>query len=137
MMPVPPVAGQAPHPQGMMPQPAQSPPAGISPATQPTRNAGYEIAAQKMTGLALLILERAMPLAGSNTPLGNEIHKCIGGLSKHVPAGSVTPADVASQIQQLMLKQQEFGAQKAALAARAQQQQQMPAPQATPMAQAA
>lgn len=135
VMPVPPAA-QMPNPGAMMQQPAQ-PPAGISPATQPTRNAGYEIAAQKMAGLALLIMERAMPLAGSNTPLGNELHKCIGGLAKHVPAGAVTPADIQSQIQQLMLRQQEFGAQKQALAARAMQQQQMPAPQAAPVAQAA
>lgn len=115
----------------MMPQqsPAQTagqhpgtPPSGMSPATGPTQNRGYEVAAQKMVGLALLILESALPMAGAGTPMGNEVHKAIGGLAKHVPPGTVTPQDIQSQMQKMMLKQQQAGAQMAQMKMAQQQQ---------------
>lgn len=84
---------------------------GASPATQPTQNKGYEVAGQKMVGLALLILEQALPLAGAGSEPGKVIHKSIGDLSKLVPPGAVTPQDVQNVLQQLMMKQAQFSQQ--------------------------
>lgn len=77
-----------------------------------------------MVGLALLILEQALPLAGAGTEQGKVIHKSIGDLAKLVPPGAVTPQDVQNVMQQLLLKQQQFG----------QQMQQMRQQQAPPQA---
>lgn len=75
-----------------------------------------------MAGLALLILERALPLAGASGDLGRSIHSAIGQISKHVPPGAVTPADIKNQMEQLMLRQQQFGAQMQRMRAQAAQQ---------------
>jgi len=140
-VPVAPVPTPSPQPVPVAagPAPGQSPaPIGPSPATGPTQNQGYQVAAQKMAGLALLVLEQAMPLAGASSELGKEIHKAIGGIAKHVPPGSVTPADVKNVIQQLLLKQEQFGAQMQRLKSQQAQAQQQPQAGAMPqMAKAA
>lgn len=110
-------------------------PSGSSPATGPTPNQGYAVAAQKMTGLALLVLEHALPLAGAGSELGRDIHSSIGRLARHVPPGTVTPQDVKNVIQQLLIKQEQFQQNVQALRARqAQGQQQGGAPQGAPQA---
>jgi hypothetical protein len=64
-----------------------------------------------MTGMALLVLEQALPLWGAGSEPGRAVHKAIGDLAKFVPPGSVTPADVKNVVQQMLMKQEQFGAQ--------------------------
>ncbi len=109
---------EMPAPQGAVPQPPGSPgqspgqpPPGASPATGPTQNRGYEVAAQKLVGLALIVLEQAGPVAGANTDMGREIYKSISGLAKMVPPGTVTPADIKNVAEQVLMKTQQFQGQ--------------------------
>lgn len=101
---------------------------GSSPATQPTQNRGYEIAAIKMTGMALKVLEMVIPLAGSSSELGRAAMDSLRKLGAFVPPGSVTPADMQNVIQQLMLKQQQGGQMMQRMQAQSARPQQ-PAPQ--------
>lgn len=126
-----------PQPPGAVAPVAAQPhiaPTGSSPATGPTPNQGYAVAAQKMTGLALLVLEQALPLAGAGSELGRDIHSSIGRLARHVPPGTVTPADVKNVVQQLLLKQEQFNQHVQMLRAHQAQAAQHGVPQAPPQA---
>ena len=113
----------------MAPGQGQPPSIGSSPASQPTQNRGNEVAAQKMVGLALLVLEQAGPVAGANTDIGKEVYSSISRLAKLVPPGTVTPADIKRVVEQLMLKQQQFQGQMQQMrGAQAQGQGQQPHP---------
>jgi hypothetical protein len=55
-------------------------------------------------GMALMIMEQAVPLAGASSEEGGSLLKSIQMLAKHVPPGSVTPADIQNVAQQVLLK---------------------------------
>jgi len=50
---------------------------------------------------------------GANSPAGQDVTDAIKKLSKHVPPGSVTPADKMNVYQQMMMKTQQQGQQMA------------------------
>lgn len=91
----PPVPGAA--------QSQQSAPFGNSPVSGPTPNKGFEAAALKRVGLVVQQLTQLLPMAGANTDLGQAILKAITSLSKHVPSGSVTPADEKASLERQMM----------------------------------
>lgn len=104
---LPPSPASAPPPPGSAaPAPGQ-PPFGSSPATGATQNPGFQIAGIKKLGLALVMLEEALPLLGAASEPGKDVLSVVSKLAKHVPPGAVTPADIQSQLQQLMVKQQQ------------------------------
>jgi hypothetical protein len=91
----------SPQPGGAVPQPAQKPqqpPMGSSPATGPTANRGYEAAAQQGVGVIIQGLERLLPMVGAASDMGKDILKALSTLSKHVPAGAVTPAAAKNEM---------------------------------------
>ena len=64
-----------------------------------------------MMGMAIMALEQAVPLLGAASEPGKDVLQAITRLSKHVPPGTVTPADVKNMLDALMMKQQQFGQQ--------------------------
>jgi hypothetical protein len=64
-----------------------------------------------MMGMALMALEQAVPLLGANSEPGKDVLQTISRLSKHVPPGTVTPADVKLALEKMMMQQQQFGQQ--------------------------
>jgi hypothetical protein len=82
----------APPPPGQGAQ-GQQAPFGQSPVTGPTPNKGFEAAALKRVGLVVKQLTELLPLAGAGTDVGKDILQAINMLVKHVPSGSVSPAD--------------------------------------------
>jgi hypothetical protein len=73
------------------------------------------VAAIKMTGMALKVLEMVVPLAGASSELGKATMDSLRKLGSFVPPGAVTPADMQNIIQQLMTRQQQFGQNMAAM----------------------
>lgn len=63
----------------------------------------------KMAGMAQKVLEMVIPLAGSSSPLGQTVMKALKEIGAHVPPGAVTPADMQNMIQQLIMRQAQFG----------------------------
>lgn len=119
-MPAPPVP--SPQSPGASAAPQGQPPSGSSPVAQPTQNRGNEVAAQKLVGLALMVLEQAGPISGANTEIGKEVYSSIAKLARLVPPGTVTPADIRQVAQQVLMKTNQFQ----------QQMQQAQKPQAAP-----
>lgn len=98
-----PEAGQ---PAGMgfpRPQPSQNAPMGVSPATGPTPNKGYEAAAQQKTGMVIKQLQEIAVLAGA-TELGKVINEVLGKLLKVVVPGSNSQASDRNAIDQMAMK---------------------------------
>jgi len=86
------------------PQQTQSPPMGVSPATGPTPNKGYEAAAMQRLGLVIKQLTDILPLAGATSDIGKTVLDVLGKLAKHVPAGSNTQASERNAIDQMAMK---------------------------------
>lgn len=63
----------------------------------------------KMAGMGLKVLEMVVPLAGSSSELGKAVMDAIKKIGAFVPPGAVTPADMQNMMQQLMLRQKQFG----------------------------
>lgn len=93
----------------------KGPPFGTSPATQPTPNRGQEMAALQKLALVVRMLEVGVGVFGSRSPVGQDVLKALGILSKHVPPGLSTPASEQNQLQQLAMKNAQAGQQVAAL----------------------
>ena len=91
----------------------QQPPFGVSPATGPTPNKGYEAAAVQKLGMLLKGAETILPLVGSGSEMGKDVLKVITILSKHVQPGAVSPASEKNQIEQMAMRQQQNAAQMA------------------------
>ena len=127
---------QAPTPQPAAGAAQGQPPFGSSPATQPTQNSGYKVAGLKLVGLALMALENSIPMLGAGTPEGSDVLSSIQKMSKHVPPGTITPADVINVAKNIMMKAQQGQQQMQAMQAQKMQQGQMPqaAPQQAPQA---
>jgi hypothetical protein len=86
------------------PQPTSQPPMGVSPATGPTPNKGYEAAAVQKVGTVIKQLEEALPLVGSGTDIGKAILECLNKLGKFAPPGAVSPQAQNNQLQQAQMK---------------------------------
>lgn len=101
MAEAPPAAGGS-----SLPPPSQTsqPPMGVSSATGPTPNKGYEAAAMQRVGLILKMATDALPMAGATTDIGKALLKVINDLSKHVQPGSNTQASERSAIDQMAMK---------------------------------
>jgi len=96
---------------------------GVSPATGPTPNKGYEAAAMQRVGVVLNALTEVLPMAGATSDVGKAILDAIKILAKVVPPGSVSPQGQKNSIdqmqqknaqQQSMMKQMQPGAGGAA-----------------------
>jgi|SRR5581483_311283 len=116
----PPAATPGGSPPGAAAQSGQ-PPMGSSPATQPTQNRGMEMAGIKQVALAVQILERALPLVGTASEVGRDVHQAIGRLAKHAPPGTLNPAAEKNQLQNMMLRSASAGPQIAQMRAAQQQ----------------
>ena len=86
------------------PQQTQSPPMGVSSATGPTPNKGYEAAAMQRLGLVIKQLTDILPLAGATSDIGKTILDVLGKLAKHVPSGSNSQASERNAIDQMAMK---------------------------------
>lgn len=118
------------------PQPQQPPP-GVSQATGPTPNKGYEAAAAQRLGLVVQQLDEIVKLTGASSEIGQTVFEVLKKLLKYVPAGSVSPAAAKNNIEQMAMRNAQQGQQMQALKAQ-QGQQQQPAQQMPPqMAKAA
>ena len=77
---------------------------GVSPATGPTPNKGYEAAALQRVGLVIKQLTEILPMAGATSDVGKTILDVLGKLAKLVPAGSNTQASERNAIDQMAMK---------------------------------
>ena len=77
---------------------------GVSPATGPTPNKGYEAAALQRVGLVIKQLTEILPMAGATSDVGKTILDVLGKLAKHVPSGSNTQASERNAIDQMAMK---------------------------------
>lgn len=105
---------EAPNPSAPGGAQAQ-PPMGVSPATGPTPNRGYEAAGLQQLGMIVKQMERMIPLVGATSEVGKTVIKCLGQLTKHVPAGSVTPAAEKSMAENTMMRATQANQQMQAL----------------------
>ena len=88
---------------------------GVSSATGPTPNKGYEAAAAQRLGLVIKQLEDLIPLAGATTDIGKACLDALNKLVKYVPAGSVSPASAKNNIEQMAMKNAQQNQQMQAL----------------------
>lgn len=58
----------------------------------------------KRVGLAIKQLTETLQLADATTDLGRDIVKAIGMLTKHIPSGSVTPADEKANLERMQMQ---------------------------------
>ena len=107
---MPPTAPAAPQPQAQAPN-------GVSPATGPTPNKGFEAAAAQRLGLVIKQLEELIPLAGATTDIGKACLDALNKLVKYVPPGSVSPASSKNNIEQMAMKNAQSNQQMQALKA--------------------
>ena len=77
---------------------------GVSPATGPTPNKGYEAAAMQRVGLVVKQMTDMLPLVGATSDLGQALMKAISSLAKHVPPGSTSQAQDRNSIDELARK---------------------------------
>ena len=110
----------------------QQAPFGQSPVTGPTPNKGFEAAALKRVGLVVKQLTELLQLAGASTDVGKDILKAINMLVKHVPSGSVSPADEKGEMERRSMANTQNNQQMQAL-----RQSQQPPAGGQPQAQAA
>ena len=77
---------------------------GVSPASGPTPNTGYEAAGLQKIGMIVKQLEQLIPLLGASSDAGGAALKALNSLAKFVPAGSVTPAAEKNSAEQMMMQ---------------------------------
>jgi hypothetical protein len=77
---------------------------GVSPASGPTPNKGYEAAGLQKIGMIVKQLEQLIPLLGASSDAGGAALKALNSLAKFVPAGSVTPAAEKNSAEQMMMQ---------------------------------
>ena len=96
------------------PNKTQTPPMGVSSASGPTPNKGYEAAAMQRVGVVLNQLSELLPMAGATSDVGKAVLSAIQALSKVVPPGSVSPQaqkNTIDQLQQKNMQQQQMATQ--------------------------
>jgi hypothetical protein len=77
---------------------------GVSPATGPTPNKGYEAAAMQAVAVAIKHLETALQQAGSTSDLGKAVLDSLTKLSKIAPPGSTSNAAQRNEIDKMAMK---------------------------------
>ncbi len=89
--------------------PSQPPeaPLGVSSATGPPPNKGFEAAARQRLGVVIRQLEQMVPLAGATSEIGKSILKALNDLSKHIQPGEVTPAAERNSIESMSMQNQQ------------------------------
>lgn len=87
---------------------------GGSPATAPTPNRGYDMAALQRIGVLIKGLEETMVLVGAASEIGKDVLKAIQVLTKHIPTGTSTPASQKNTLESMLLKNGQ-NAQQAAM----------------------
>ena len=87
-------------------QPTEAP-LGVSSATGPTPNKGYEAAAKQRLGVVIRQLEQMVPLAGATSEIGKDILKALNMLAKHIQPGEVTPAAERNTLESQMMQNQQ------------------------------
>lgn len=86
------------------PSQPQEPPLGVSSATGPTPNRGYEAAAKQRLGVIIRQLEQLIPLTGSTSEIGQTVLKMLNMAAKHIEPGEVTPAAERNTLDQLQMR---------------------------------
>ena len=77
---------------------------GVSPATGPTPNRGFEAAVQQRLGSVLNTLADLLKMAGPSSEIGQAINKMITAGAKHVPPGAVNPMGEKNMAEQTMMR---------------------------------
>ena len=77
---------------------------GVSSATGPTPNKGYEAAAMQGVGVVLNKLAELLPTVGPASEIGKEIMNAMKALSKVVQPGQVSNAAQKNTIDQMAMK---------------------------------
>lgn len=80
------------------------PPFGSTSAVGPTPNRGMEAAGLQKLAMVLKQLEELVPMFGAGSDPGKDVLQALTRLSKHVPAGSSSPASERDQIQQMAMR---------------------------------
>ena len=122
------------------PSQPQEPPLGVSSATGPTPNRGYEAAAKQRLGVMIRQLEQMVPMVGATSDIGKDVLKALNMFAKHIQPGEVTPAAERNTLEQTMMQNQQNQAltqQMRAAGAGGQPQPGMPQAAAKPPQQAA
>ena len=88
---------------------------GVSPATGPTPNKGYEAAGLQQLGSVLKQLEKLVPKLGATSEPGAAVLKALSSLGKFVPPGSVSPASDSANMQQAQMRATQQNQQMQAL----------------------
>jgi hypothetical protein len=88
---------------------------GVSSATGPTPNKGYEAAGLQKLGMIVEQLQQLVPMLGATSEAGAAVLKALGSLAKHVPTGSVTPAGQKSMAENTMMRATQANQQMQAL----------------------
>lgn len=108
MADMPPGVGQPPTPPGSgPPAPGGAPAFGTSPATGPTANAGQSAGGKQILSVLQSLAWMALGQVGPSSPEGVDLRKAMDLISKHVPAGSVSPAAHLTTLKALMMRQQQ------------------------------
>lgn len=81
-----------------------------------------------MVKMAVGFMEKALPLLGSGSPVGQDLLESIKKLSKHTPPGSGAPGVETTGMKQALLEQQQNRPLQQVLGAMGQQQQQQVMP---------
>ena len=102
-------------PPAAAPEQQQQPPMGVSPATGPTPNKGFEAAVVQRLGTLINGLTDAFKMVGAGSDLGKDILKIINIAAKHVPPGAVSPAGERNTLEQMQMKNAQNGQQMAQL----------------------
>lgn len=104
-----------PMPPAPAPGQPQQAPFGVSPATGPTPNKGYEAAGLQKLGIVVKLLMDIAQTAGVGSDVGKAALEATTKLAKFVPSGSVNPAGEKRGIEQMAMKNAQGNAQMQAL----------------------
>ena len=109
--------------------PPGQPPMGSSPMTMPLQQKGQEAAALAQLGVVIRQLEQLLPMLGMASEAGQAVHAALKNLSRHVPAGTVSPGLQQTVMQRLMEAAKQQGPQISAMRGAGGPPQSPPAPQ--------
>jgi len=77
---------------------------GVSSATGPTPNKGYEAAVVQRLGNVVNQLTEMIPMVGATSELGQALMKGIQIFAKHVPPGASNPSAERNNLQRMMMQ---------------------------------
>jgi hypothetical protein len=80
---------------------------GVSPASSPTPNKGYEAAALQKLSMVAKMLQDILPMVGATSDIGKGVLELLNKAVKLVPSGSSSPAADRNTIDQMAMKNAE------------------------------